>query len=144
MPIVHLQSFDELLAELDRREKGAPPSLGPMLAHCAQSIEYGCVGFPQMRGALFRATVGRIAKWKFLRDGSMKHDLNAPVLGAPSVEGSAVEAGFARIREAVRTFRAKEGPLPPHFAYGPLTRAEAERLQSMHVADHLSSVSGER
>lgn len=135
---MRLHSFDQVLAELDRLEGADRPSLGRILAHCAQSIEYGLEGFPVARAWIFRATIGRLAKWKFLRDGALKHDLDAEIPGAPSVEGTTFSDGVARLREAIARFRAHQGPLAPHFAYGPLSRDEAERLQSMHVADHLS------
>jgi hypothetical protein len=75
----------------------------------------------------------------FLRRGAMKHDLAAVIPGADpipdDIEGG--EAG-ARIRAALDAFERFDGIPAPHFAYGPVTKAEYERLHAMHVANHFA------
>ena len=114
-------------------------SLAQVLVHCAQAIEYSMAGFPRPRSRLVQVTLGRAVKVRFLRRGSMNHNRQAPIPGAPPLpEGLAREEGLARLEHAVRAFEAYQGPLAPHFTYGPATREEYEALHAMHIADHLS------
>lgn len=144
---LRLKSLDDVDRELGRLEQApgakleGPWSLGQMLIHCAQSIEYSVTGYPSARSALFRNTVGRLALKKFLSQGYMSHDLAAPIPNAPEPPASASTAeGLARLRQAIASFRAHPGELAPHFAYGPVTRAQYEQVHAMHVANHLAGV----
>lgn len=145
------ETFAELLTELERRERAGvfvaspgdgwmPPrwTAGQAFEHCAQSIEYAMTGFPRMNSGLFRATIGRIAAWKFLRKGAMKHSRAAMIPGAPELTARTVGEGLERLRAAIGRFQAYAGPLAPHFALGDIAaRKDYERLQVFHVADHL-------
>ena len=135
---MRLGSFDEVLARLDGLEDR--PGRGWALAHCAQSIEFSVRGFPTQKGALFQKTIGRLVLGRFLRRKEMSHDLTADVPGAPAIDRKLPLAeGGKRLQEAIALFRAHPGPYAPHFAYGPVDRARYEAVQSMHVANHLSS-----
>lgn len=114
---------------------------GPALQHCAESIECSLTGYPMLRSRLFRATVGKIVKRKFLRAGAMHHDTHAGLPGRPPISGD-VPAGDAlvRLRNAVAAFRGHVGELAPHPVYGDCTRAEYEALHAMHLADHLAAL----
>jgi hypothetical protein len=131
--------------ELDRLERAPRPDehgeqsawLGWALAHCAQGIEMSLDGFPRSWPWLLKVTVGQLVKGRFLRQGFMKHDLSAPVPGAPAIEETDVTAALARLRRAIAAFRQHQGPLHPHPVYGACTRQEFERLHAMHIANHL-------
>lgn len=134
------------LAELRRRVDGlvdGPPpapgfSLAQALAHCAQSIEYSLTGYPALRSGLFRATIGRLAKRKFLAAGRMTHDVAAPVPGAPALPADLrFAAARDRLRAAIDAFGRHAGALAPHLAYGRCTRDEYARLHLLHLDDHL-------
>jgi hypothetical protein len=145
-PAVRCSSFDDVLRVMDalgpESRRAGPWSLPQALAHCAQSIEFSLTGFPQVRAAWFRATVGRVAASVFLRRGYLGHDLSALIPGAPALdERLTQEAGRALLREAIARFRAHKGPLAPHFAYGNVSRDDYEKLHAMHAADHLGAVS---
>ena len=129
-------TFDDVLRQLDAIAT-PPPDLGRALAHCAQSIEYSLAGFPQAKPAWFQKTIGRLALKKFLRQGYMRHNLTAPVPGAPELPETSFTDGLARLGSAIAQFRAHQGPLAPHFAYGPVERAAYEQVHAMHIADHL-------
>ncbi len=139
-------TFSDVLAALDALPL-RPPSSHPQrftsaqaLLHCAQSIEYSMSGYPKLRSALFRATIGPLVKRRFLRAGAMSHDLAAPLAGAPPLPADAdLASAMARLRGAIATFRTYPGPFGPHLAYGACTKAEYEALHSMHVADHLAA-----
>ena len=113
-------------------------SLHQLLVHCAQSIEYSLTGYPQMKPAWLRATV-RLVRGRFLARGAMRHNLTAPVPGAPALprEGD-MEAAWARLLAALDRFEAHTEPLRDHFMFGRLTKAEYERIHAMHLADHLN------
>jgi hypothetical protein len=134
----------ESLAALDRLERAqsvrarAGWSPGRALAHCAQSVELSLTGYPQARSALFRATAGRVALRVFLSRGAMSHDLQALIPGAPDPGEPSLAEGLARLRAALQAFTSHAGPVAPHFAYGPVSKAEYEALHAMHLTDHLS------
>lgn len=140
-----MRTFDEVLAELTKltatgaRKQGAWP-FAWVLEHCAQSIEYSLSGYPVLRSGLFRATIGRIAKRKFLSSGAMSHDCEAAITGAPALSLSDTNAAADRLTQAIAAFRAHEGALADHLAYGACSKADYEALHAMHVADHFSKL----
>jgi hypothetical protein len=129
-----------VLQKLEREGGGAPRgwTVGQVLAHCAQSIDYSRTGFPTARGWLVRKLIGPMVMRKFLRQGFMKHDLDAPIPGAPPLPELSAEEGVAKMRKAIADFQAHPGDFAPHFAYGPVSRDQYERLHAMHLADHLA------
>src|SRR5689334_13041548 len=144
---VRLASFDQVLAELDalaaaaRVESEGAWSPGRAIAHCAHSIECSLQGYPQLKSALFRATLGRGARWKFLRQAAMSHDLAAEILGVePPAAAPPLPDALARLRAAIVAFRAHKGPLAPHLAFGEMDAAVYERIHAMHAADHLGAI----
>jgi hypothetical protein len=113
-------------------------TIGEVLAHSAQSIEYSLTGFPKLKSGLFRATIGPLVKRKFLRAGRMSHGVTNPIPGAPPISRTiSFDDGRARLRAAIAAFRAHDGALPPHFAYGACTKDEYAVLHLLHVEDHL-------
>ena len=141
--VTRLASLAEARAELKKLDLQrvtvpGPWSVGQVLVHCAQSIEYSLTGFPRDKPWLFRASVGRLALGKFLRQGYMKHDLQAGIPGAPAPDALEPDAALARLFRAIDGFQARDR-LAPHFAYGPVDKASYDRVQAMHIADHLSS-----
>ena len=118
-----------------------PPTLHQMLVHLAQSIDCSRTGYPQMKPAWVRATVGRLVLGLFLWRGAMRHDLAAPVPGMPAIgpEGD-LGAAWDRLLGAISAFQRHEGPMQPHFVYGELDKATYDRVHAMHIADHLAAV----
>jgi hypothetical protein len=142
-----VQSLDESLRWLDRLEKapsvkamGAWP-MGAVLEHLAQSIEMSMDGFPQPKPVLFQKTAGSAAFAFFSWRGRMSHGLDEPIPGAPALTASADwKPASVRLRQAITRFNAYSGPLKPHFAYGPLSKAEFALAHSMHVANHQDEI----
>lgn len=139
-----LGSLDEARAALGELDLGrvtvaGPWSIAQVLNHCAQSIEYSISGFPRCKPWLFRATVGKLALGAFLRRGHMSHDLTAAIPGAPALENGEAAAARERLLQAIAAFQAHPEPLAMHFAYGPVEKSRYDRVQAMHIADHLSS-----
>jgi len=138
--------FDRLLIVAERLEHepldgvSGQWSVAHVFEHCAQSIEYSMKGYPSLRSGVFRATIGKIAKRKFLRAGSMWHDTTAPVAGAPALAETSLTSAARRLRDAVSAFRSFDGTFAEHLAYGPCTRQEYEALHVMHFLDHMQKL----
>ncbi len=136
-------SFDDVIAAIggDLPVATSPWTTSQHLVHCAQSIEYTISGYPQMKPAVVRATIGKLVKRRFLARGEMSHDTAAPVAGAPALDATVpVASAKVRLRVAIAAFHAHGGPFAPHLVYGRCSRDEYERLQCMHVADHLRAL----
>jgi hypothetical protein len=142
-----VRSLDDVLHWLDALEQGPAPRttgawpLATVLDHLAQSVEMSMRGFPQPKSALFQLTAGAAAFAIFKWRGAMSHGLNEPIPGAPVLATSGdwkVPAG--RLRQAVVSFNAWQGPLQPHFAYGALSKADFALAHSFHVANHQDEI----
>ncbi|MFO0673373.1 MAG: DUF1569 domain-containing protein [Polyangiaceae bacterium] len=126
----------EALGATPRAPAGAW-DLGQVLHHLAQSVEYSMIGFPVLKPGWFRATVGPLAFSVFRARGRMRHPLDAPIPGAPSVAaGESVHDAAKRLVAALTAFEACSSPLAPHFAYGALGKDAYARAHLMHLADH--------
>lgn len=137
-----LVAAQEELARLGQAKvlaSGAVWNWAQTLVHCAQSIEYSMIGYPQLKSALFQRTVGAAAFGVFSWRGRMSHDLAEPIAGAPVLESltDPVQAS-ERLQRAMVVFQQWSGPLQPHFAYGALDKKAYESAHAMHIANHLS------
>ncbi len=118
------------------RSKGAF-TLAQMLNHAAQSIEFSLAGFPRMKSAAFRHTVGAAAFAVFDVRGAMTHGLDEPIPGAPALAADLpLEGAITRALKALTDFEQHTGRLHPHFAYGELDKVQYTRAHLMHLANH--------
>lgn len=135
--------FDRLLirlAALEPRFSDDSTEYSPLFNHCCQSVEYSISGYPQHKSELFKATAGRLAWTWFSLNGEMRHDVSAPVPGAPLLDAEADTASaLARLVLSLREFKDYRGDLKPHFAYGTLTHQQYSLAHLMHINDHLRS-----
>ncbi|MEY4609257.1 MAG: hypothetical protein RL625_1474 [Gemmatimonadota bacterium] len=140
-----LRSFAAVLQELDRLERAHDAVRTPgwdvphTLDHCARSITHSLQGFPVLKPAVFRATVGPMVFRVFDAMGQMRHDLLQEIPGDAPPPIRSLGDALTILRERIHTFDRWDGPLQPHFAYGRLTKAQYERAHCMHVANHLAS-----
>jgi hypothetical protein len=112
------------------------------LRHCAQSIEMSMMGFPRLKPAVVRHTVGRFVAWLFLRRGYLGHDITGPIPGAPTIEDSDDDLqAIEELLATIRRFRSFDGTLQPHFVFGRMSKDAYARLHAMHIADHLAVIS---
>ena len=58
-------------------------NLYQVLTHCAQSVEYSILGYPEHKSDLFKNTVGKTAFSLFSSRRKMTHALNETIPGAP-------------------------------------------------------------
>ncbi|MBX7056715.1 MAG: DUF1569 domain-containing protein [Leptospirales bacterium] len=142
-----LTALDAAVQELQKLRAAPAVQLGgdwsvrKVMLHCAQSIDLSIDGFPQMKSGLFRATIGRIARSKFLSDGKMSHNLTDAIPGAPEFANAGDwKDGIDVLLTAIRRFQAHNGVMQPHFAYGETNKSEYEQLHAMHIANHLSAM----
>lgn len=109
--------------------------------HAAQSIVYSMTGYPRLAAASLRATVGRTVKHLFLRRGAMRHNLSAPVAGAPELDPAMPDVvAVAHLRAAAARLAGFTGTLQPHPTYGRCTIEQVASLQAMHLREHLPGV----
>lgn len=117
--------------------QGNPWNLSQVLQHLAQSVEFSMQGFPALKGAWFRSSVGSAAFAVFNARGQMSHDLAEPIPGAPALDASqTLKTSVQRLLDAMDAFARFNGTLRPHFAYGELTKPQYERAHLMHLANH--------
>ena len=114
--------------------------LAQVLEHAAQSVEYSMGGFPVMKSAVFRSTVGAAAFAVFDARGAMSHSLGEPIPGAPMLIEAPLDAAVNRLKTSLTRFAAHRDALMPHFAYGELSHAQYTRAHLMHLANHWSEV----
>ncbi|MDR7330985.1 DUF1569 domain-containing protein [Roseateles asaccharophilus] len=116
---------------------GNPWNLSQVLQHLAQSIEFSMQGFPALKGAWFRSSIGSAAFAVFNARGQMSHDLAEPIPGAPALDASqTLKTSVQRLLDSMDAFARFNGTLRPHFAYGELTKPQYERAHLMHLANH--------
>lgn len=124
--------------------QAGPVTLHQLLHHCAQSLEYGLSGFPELKPAWFRSSVGPAAARVFLWRGKLSHDLADPIPGAPAIpQNGDMAAAFTRLYAGIDAFETavKSGAtLMPHFAYGDVAPADYARLQAFHIAQHMDAL----
>jgi hypothetical protein len=144
---LRLTSLEAALAELDALAAADGPDVGDgwsvyrVAHHCKQSIDASIDGYPAMKPAIVRATIGRLVARRFLSKGQMRHDLTSPVPGAEAIaEDGDAAAAITALRESIARFRAHDGELAPHFVFGNLDKADYDKLHAMHIADHLSAI----
>jgi Protein of unknown function (DUF1569) len=144
---MRLNDLSEALATLRKLDQAPSPSsetswtLAKVLRHCAQSIDASLVGYPSMKPAVIRKTVGRIVWRRFSAKGQMSHDVEGPIPGAAAIADEPDHrAALAELQRSIEAFRAHDGPLAPHFVFDALSKEDYDRLHAMHLADHLARV----
>ena len=109
--------------------------------HCAQSIEYSISGYPELKPAWFRNSIGPLAFSVFSARGAMRHPLDEAIPGAATLNMPATQAqALQRLQQAFADFAAYQGELQPHFAYGALSHAEYAQAHVLHLYNHLSLI----
>ncbi|MFK8012066.1 MAG: DUF1569 domain-containing protein [Marinicellaceae bacterium] len=109
--------------------------------HCAQSVEYSMIGFPEHKSDLFKNTVGQLAFSAFSAKGKMTHGLNEVIPGAPELTAdNNIALALSRLKKSMLAFKHYDGELAPHFAYGELSKDEYEAAHVMHLLNHLNEI----
>ena len=132
-----------MLAELQGKTlqsiRGWSPS--EVLNHCAQSIDYSIDGYPELKPAWFRHSLGPAAFAVFSARGAMRHPLDEAIPGAAALIEPADQAlALQRLQVAFERFAEHQGALQPHFAYGALEHGEYAEAHVLHLYNHLSLI----
>ncbi|MEE2025958.1 MULTISPECIES: DUF1569 domain-containing protein [Alkalimonas] len=139
-------SLQELTSQLRQLPSEHLASLGDwsvsqIFQHCAQSVRYSRLGYPEQRSRLFQLTVGSTALAAFSAVGKMQHPLNEPLPGAPELHQAVpVDVAQAELIMELEQFIHWQGALAPHFAYGRLSKAQYYNAHWLHLQDHLSEI----
>ena len=142
MSLSPIESLPAALAALEQLKTRPLRSTGAwdlphVLHHVAQSVEYSMHGFPQLKPAWFRHTIGPLAFAVFSMRGRMSHGLDEPIPGAPAIaQGEPLRPAIDHVIAALQAFDRYSGALMPHFAYGALDKAAYTRAHVMHLANH--------
>ena len=138
-----IEAAQELLLQLSQQPLVSHAGWSPaeVFNHCAQSIEYSMEGYPQLKPAWFRHSVGPVAFAVFSARGAMRHPLTEAIPGAaPLAEPASQELALQRLQAAFERFAAHTGELKPHFAYGALSHEEYAAAHVLHLYNHLSLI----
>lgn len=137
-----MRSFADIEGFLDGTlpAGGHPWTTAQHLDHCAESIACSVDGYPLLKAAIIRGTIGTLVKRRFLARGAMRHDITAPVPGSVAPPPRALDDARASLRAAIERFRAHTGPLAPHPVYGRCTAADYEALHAIHFLDHCRGI----
>lgn len=109
--------------------------------HCAQSVDYSMDGYPELKPAWFRHSLGPAVFDVFAARGGMRHPLDEAIPGAPALtEPAQLSAALERLQTAMQRFADFNGPLQPHFAYGDLDHAEYALAHVLHLYNHLGLI----
>ncbi|MDT0596626.1 DUF1569 domain-containing protein [Glaciecola petra] len=116
-------------------------NVAQILNHCAQSVEYSMLGYPEHKSAFFKSTAGKLAFNAFKAKGRMRHNLSEEIPGAdPLIASANVEQAKRRFQTAMLVFADFKGELAPHFAYGSLSKSEYELAHVLHFNNHLQEL----
>ncbi|MEL7034258.1 MAG: DUF1569 domain-containing protein [Cyanobacteria bacterium J06592_8] len=151
MWINFMEQHDQLtiasaLQQIEQLENKSLRSVGAwtpyqIFIHCAQSIEYSMLGYPEQRPEIFQNTIGKLAFSIFSFVGHMIHPLDEPIPGAPTLDDSNnIQPALDRLKSAYINFEQYTGPLAPHFIYGDLTKEEYTLAHVMHLNNHLDEI----
>ena len=109
--------------------------------HCAQSVEYSMTGYPELKPAWFRHSVGPAAFNVFDFGRRMHHPLDEPIPGAQALAMTNTEAALERLIRALAAFQEHSTGMRPHFAFGELEKSDYARAHAMHLNQHLLEIS---
>lgn len=144
---MQLHDLEAARVELGKLARAESPrsntswSIYKTLMHCAQSIDASRLGYPKLKPALVRKTIGKLVLRRFFANGAMSHDKQSPVPGADDIAADgALGDALAVLERSIEAFLAHQGPLEPHFVFDVLSKDDYERLHAMHLADHLSEM----
>jgi hypothetical protein len=141
---IKLESLSEAkkaIASLNEKTLSAQSewSAYQIFLHCSKTIEYSMTGYPSLKPAIIRNTIGKVVVKKFLTQGYMKHDLHADVQGSPMMENAgSFDDGLKILIDSIEKFRSYTGELKPHLLFGKLSKEQYDRYFAIHIADHLS------
>lgn len=143
--ILHFDSIDQLLAEIDRLAAAERAgrlkqlgnwTLGQALGHLATWGEFAYTGVP-LKPPFFIRWILRFQKKKFLV-GPMPAGVRIPRVenGTLGTEPTSLDAGLARYKAVLQRLKS-EAPILPSPIFGKMTHEESIALALRHAELHL-------
>jgi hypothetical protein len=134
------QSLVEVMPDVERLLQGHTTvgswSLAQICKHLATAMRR-VVDLPESTPSDSSQRVGDEAKRRVFETGMLPEGMSAPQLIVP-VETRSEREEAEGLRQAIAYYQTSAGPVIPHRFFGPLTKAEWDRLQLIHCAHHLS------
>jgi Protein of unknown function (DUF1569) len=133
-------SFDEVMPDVERLLDGhytvGDWSLAQICQHLSMAMRR-VVDLPASTPSDPSLWLGEEEKRAVFASGKIPEGMPGPPAVMPTeTRGEREEA--EGLRQAIAHYGASAGPVIPHRFFGPLTKAEWDRLQLIHVAHHLS------
>lgn len=140
---LHFDSFDEIMPDVERLLAGHTTvgtwSLAQICRHLATVLRR-VVDLPASTPSDPSQWAPEERKRQVLETRVLPEGLPAPPEILPGETLSEREEAEG-LRAAIAHYQASSGPVAPHRIFGPLTKAEWDRLQRIHCAHHLSFAS---
>ncbi len=134
------QSLDEVMPDVERLLVGHTTvgnwSLAQICRHLA-TVMRRVVDLPASTPHDPSLWVGEERKREVFESGRLPESLPAPPQVVPT-ETLDERAEAEGLRAVIAHYKASNGPVIPHRIFGPLTKAEWDRIQCIHCAHHLS------
>jgi hypothetical protein len=133
-------SFDEIMPDVERLLQGHTTvgnwSLAQICRHVS-TVMRRVVDLPASTPQDPSLWVAEEQKRQVLESGMLPEGIQGPAMVMPTeCLGESEEA--EGLRQAIEHYKGSAGPVIPHRVFGPLTKAEWDRLQLIHCAHHLS------
>ena len=137
---LHFHGLDEVMPDVERLRKGHSTvgnwSLPQICRHLAITLRR-VVDLPASTPQDPSKWVSEEQKRQVLQSGVLPTNIPGPPEIMPTeTAGESEEA--EGLRQAIAHYQASSGPVIAHRVFGPLTKAEWDRLQLIHLAHHLS------
>ena len=137
---LQFQGIDEILSDVEQLQRGHATvgqwSLAQICRHLA-TVMRRIVDLPATTPHDPSQFLGEDQKLAVLASGQLPEGLPAPPDIIPSGPLNELEE-VENLRAAIAYYQASNGPVIPHRLFGPLSKAEWDRLQCIHCAHHLS------
>ncbi len=148
---VRYESLDKLLDDIsqieiaDREQRLTTVgnwSAGQILAHVANWIDYGYVGYPIKSPPWFIKPILRLMLRKYLKQG-MPSGVRIPGIkeGTVGMDPVSVSEGVAKLRKAIARLQSNEPCSYDSPAFGKMSHEDRIRLNLRHAELHLSFLS---
>jgi hypothetical protein len=137
---IRYESLDEVMPDVERLLEGHTTvgawSLAQICRHLA-AVARRVIDLPASTPSDPSQWVGEDRKRQVIETGVIPEGLPAPPEIVP-VETLGEREEAEGLRQALAYYRCSPGPVIAHRIFGPLTRAEWDKLQLIHLAHHLS------
>jgi hypothetical protein len=140
---LRFRSIDEVMPDVERLLEGHTTvgnwSLAQICRHLS-TVMRRVVDLPASTPHDPSQWVAEERKRQVLESGLLPEGLPGPPEIQPTETLGELEEAEG-LRQAIAHYQASPGPAIPHRIFGPLTKAEWDQLQLIHVAHHLSFAS---